>query len=667
MSASFAPRVGDRVANRYKLTALLRGGGAAQVFRAQDGGSEVDLVLIDPARCEPEAWASFAQLVEFTTAAQIPGLSPLHGITEAPPTPPHCLAEAQVGRGFDRLRADEGPLPWQRGLALGEQVAAILEAVDATIGLAHRALIPARCTVDAQGQVKLLDYGIAEFEPLEGRPDESGYRAPEQASGPGDAASDIFSLALILFELVAGVRPPTTMAPRLRSLVPEAPQAVDDFFAAALARDPELRLPDVSTMRAALRELLGLGPAPAVEASQSPAPPPAAVPASTAAPSPPELPRAPGSTNGMAPSPAELVRVPGPANGMTPSPTSVRPPGLTNSLTPSPAKAPVEPVRPSSSALAGLAPSVVQSSPPAAAMAPLPIVPPPSATLSMPGGSTADQPVDRTVAFPRGSKPTLLAHLRSTRLPSRPAAPDPTRTEILPPAARGAAALRLLDTGSARLGALAAASDSMARADRTEIFVDNKSSSSARADRTEIFVDDRSASSGRADRTEIFVADKSSSSGRVDRTEIFVDNKSSSSGRVDRTEIFVDNKSSSSGRIDRTEIFVDNRSSGRADRTEIFVDNRAALGGRNERTEILQPTPSFAVSPREPEFIVPAVEQPRPGRAAAAPAAPARPPVPAKEPGDVPPATGAKLPLKVVLVVANLVLLLVILLVLALR
>ncbi|MCY1054730.1 hypothetical protein [Nannocystis sp. SCPEA4] len=634
MSGSFTPRVGDRVANRYKLTALLRGSGAAQVFRAQDGGSEVTLVLIDPARCEPEAWASFAQLVEFTTSAQIAGLSPLHGIAETPPTPPYCLAEAQVGRGFDRLRADEGPLPWQRALTLGEQVAAILEAVDATIGLAHRALIPGRCAVDAQGQVKVLDYGIAEFEPLEGRPDESGYRAPEQAGGPGDAASDIFSLALILFELATGVRPPTTMAPRLRSLVPEAPQAVDDFFAAALARDPELRLPDLSTMRATLRELLGLGPAPAVEASQTPAAPPVAVPASAVAP-PPELPRAPGPTNGMTPSPAELVRAP----------------GLTNSMTPSPAKAPIEPAKPIGSALAGLAPSVVQSSPPAAAMAPLPIVPPPSATLSTPGGSI-DQPVDRTVAFPRGSKPTLLAHLRSTRLPSRPAAPEPNKTEILPPTARGAAALRLLDTGSARLGPPAAASDSMGRVDRTEIFVDNKSSSSGRVDRTEIFVDNKSSSSGRVDRTEIFVDNKSSSSGRVDRTEIFVDNKSSSSGRVDRTEIFVDNKSSSSGRVDRT---------------EIFVDNRAALSGRNERTEILQPAPSFATPPREPEFIVPAVEPSRPGRAAAASAAPARPPAPAAEPSDATPASGAKLPLKVVLVVANAVLLLVILLVLALR
>lgn len=90
---------------------------------------------------------------------------------------------------------------------------------------------------------------------------EAGYCAPEQEHESGDQRSDIFTLAVMLFELVSGQRPSTKMPPRLRSLV-SVPAEVDFLLMKALAEDPEQRYTDLGVMRAALRDVLGLGAPP---------------------------------------------------------------------------------------------------------------------------------------------------------------------------------------------------------------------------------------------------------------------------------------------------------------------------------------------------------------------------------------------------------------------
>ena len=138
--------------------------------------------------------------------------------------------------------------------AHAQRAAEILHAAHAATGVAHRVLTPSRCAVTVRDDVRVLDFGVAELEL--GRLEEAGYRAPEQQQGGGDARSDVYTLAVILFELISGQNLAGKPPPRLRSLV-AVPRPVDEFMAKALSQDPAQRF-DLLTMRAALRELLGV-------------------------------------------------------------------------------------------------------------------------------------------------------------------------------------------------------------------------------------------------------------------------------------------------------------------------------------------------------------------------------------------------------------------------
>ncbi len=153
-------------------------------------------------------WAAFSRVV--SAAVDVPGLVLPRDLRVNLPDPSYCEAAPQAGRGLDRLREQEGPLPWERALLLGERIVEVLANVHAATGIAHRALLPSRCIVTVRDDVRILDYGVAEIELAGGRADDSGYRAPEQQGGAGDHRSDIFSLAVILFELISGQRPHQT-------------------------------------------------------------------------------------------------------------------------------------------------------------------------------------------------------------------------------------------------------------------------------------------------------------------------------------------------------------------------------------------------------------------------------------------------------------------------
>lgn len=108
----------------------------------------------------------------------------------------------------DRLR--RGPLPWRDALGIAEQVAAALAGAHEA-GIVHRDVKPANILLTRQGLVKLLDFGVAA---MVGDPFSTGargtvlYISPQQAGGgPPAATDDVWSLGVLLYEMLAGAPP----------------------------------------------------------------------------------------------------------------------------------------------------------------------------------------------------------------------------------------------------------------------------------------------------------------------------------------------------------------------------------------------------------------------------------------------------------------------------
>jgi eukaryotic-like serine/threonine-protein kinase len=138
---------------------------------------------------------------------------------------------------------------------------------------------PANILISFEGDVKLADFGIAKAATKATTPSDSGvlrgkllYMSPEQASGgPIDGRSDVFSLGLVLYELVTGVRAfagggseratvelvrQCVVTPP-REINPRVPEALDRVVTRALARDPDERYADAGQMQRGLERILG--------------------------------------------------------------------------------------------------------------------------------------------------------------------------------------------------------------------------------------------------------------------------------------------------------------------------------------------------------------------------------------------------------------------------
>ncbi|GMT99749.1 hypothetical protein KH5H1_38690 [Corallococcus caeni] len=186
---------------------------------------------------------------------------------------PYIVSEYVVGETLAELPL---PVPWRRVLSLGVGLARGLAAAHRQ-GVLHRDLKPSNALVTRDGEVKLLDFGLAErfevgAELASGSPLLVGtlpYMAPEViAGGPASARSDLYALGLILHELCTGQVPrrasrrPEDTPPRA-ALGPE----VDPDFAAIILRclavDPHERFASAEALSEALEQLeRSIAPAP---------------------------------------------------------------------------------------------------------------------------------------------------------------------------------------------------------------------------------------------------------------------------------------------------------------------------------------------------------------------------------------------------------------------
>jgi serine/threonine protein kinase len=128
--------------------------------------------------------------------------------------PEYCIVMEYVdGTTLARIIEEMGPLPTDVGVMIALQVASALEYAHAR-GLIHRDIKPGNIMVKRNGEVKVMDFGIAWIKNLGsltipgtliGTP---SYMSPEQVlGGPLDARSDLFSLGIVLYEMFTGIKP----------------------------------------------------------------------------------------------------------------------------------------------------------------------------------------------------------------------------------------------------------------------------------------------------------------------------------------------------------------------------------------------------------------------------------------------------------------------------
>jgi serine/threonine-protein kinase len=254
--------LGIILGGRYRLDQVLGQGGMATIFRATDSGlgREVAVKVLRP------EFGSDAQFVErFRHEAQAAASLSHPNVVQVydygtDPAGPYIVMEQVSGGDLSVALGEHGALPPTAVARIGQQVADALAAAHAR-GLVHRDIKPSNILLSPDGRVQVADFGIAHVaarSPVTSTGITLGsvlYFSPEQARGDTSSpASDIYSVGLVMYELLTGQRPfsgdsPAAVAvarlsgsvPSPMQVRPETPPALDAIVRWCLAIDPAAR------------------------------------------------------------------------------------------------------------------------------------------------------------------------------------------------------------------------------------------------------------------------------------------------------------------------------------------------------------------------------------------------------------------------------------------
>ena len=255
--------VGQTISH-YKIIDKLGQGGMGEVYRATDTKLKREVaikVLPEQFTQDPQRLARFEREAEVLASLDHPNIGQIYGIEDAGQTKALVLQLIEGPTLADKIA--QGAIPVEEALKIALQIAEGLEAAHEK-GVIHRDLKPANIKVNPEGQVKILDFGLAKALEAEA-PDSSlsqsptltnaatqagvilgtaAYMSPEQAKGkPVDKRADIFAFGAVLYEMLTG------------KMAFEG-EDISDTLASILARDPDWEaLPQDTPWR--IKELLG--------------------------------------------------------------------------------------------------------------------------------------------------------------------------------------------------------------------------------------------------------------------------------------------------------------------------------------------------------------------------------------------------------------------------
>jgi TolB-like protein/Tfp pilus assembly protein PilF/tRNA A-37 threonylcarbamoyl transferase component Bud32 len=270
----------EALAGRYLIEREIGRGAAATVYLAEDlrHGRRVALKVLNSELGAALGVERFQREIRTQARLQHPHILPLFDSGSAAGRLFCTMPYVEGGSLRDRLRR-EGPLPVEVAAQLAAEVASALTYAHA-LGVIHRDIKPANILISGGGHALLTDFGIAfaiedgSGHARPGRITESGitlgtpaYMSPEQSVGDEtvDSRSDIYSLAVVVYEMLSGSPPFTGPNPRAimaRRLVerppslaiarPGLPPAVEASINRALARQPADRFDTAAEFAVAL-------------------------------------------------------------------------------------------------------------------------------------------------------------------------------------------------------------------------------------------------------------------------------------------------------------------------------------------------------------------------------------------------------------------------------
>jgi Tol biopolymer transport system component len=276
----------------YEVLSPLGAGGMGEVYRARDSKLRRDVAIkILPAAfaSDPERRARFAREAQLLAALNHPHIAAIYGVEESEAVTALVLELVEGPTLEDRIAGRAVPVP--EALAIAEQIAEALDAAHEK-GIVHRDLKPANVKLTRDGQVKVLDFGLAKALDSPGGTGAvsdasqsptltavasrlgvivgtAAFMSPEQAKGkPVDKRTDIWAFGCVLYEMLQGRRAFTgedvtdfvvavmTREPDWAALPAAVPPRIVELLKRCLKKDARERLRDIGDARTEIREAL---------------------------------------------------------------------------------------------------------------------------------------------------------------------------------------------------------------------------------------------------------------------------------------------------------------------------------------------------------------------------------------------------------------------------
>ena len=269
------PMLGREV-DHYRILEPLGGGGMGVVYKAEDSRLQrtVALKFLPPSLTrDPVAKSRFLQEARAASALDHPNVCTVYDVGEIEEGQLYLAMPAYDGETV-KQRIEHGPLPVEEAVDIAKQAVRGLAKAHKQ-GIVHRDVKPANLMVTGDGIVKILDFGLAKLAGAAGLT-RTGfcvgtptYMSPEQAQGEVDHRTDLWSLGVVLYEMLTGQAPFRADSDPgivhavlhqepvpLRRLRPDAPPELE----AIVARLLQKKLPDrYASAEAVLADLRALG------------------------------------------------------------------------------------------------------------------------------------------------------------------------------------------------------------------------------------------------------------------------------------------------------------------------------------------------------------------------------------------------------------------------